>query len=1204
MHPKGLLMKKLLIFMLIAALLAPCALGEVFVLPRGISDIGSEAFAGIVFADGVAVPQSVSSIATDAFGNEPPVVYGFSGSSAEEFCRVSGADFIPADFTDVTYDVPAYVSPYTEFEVSFSCVCALDCTVKVEIVKDGRVHFTGSSLPGEKLSVTLYEGGLYDYRVTFQNACGSKVSLFEGETEVYSPILLTRDCFECAVGSRFIAVDEAETREVTLSCEDSGLSIEGSTVTALRLGSYTVTASAEENGETVTTVFSVFVRVPAESIRLNTESLTLGSGETAQLLFSVTPSEAADNPVSWASADESVAVVDENGLVTGIGGGSTVITARVFDCECSCAVSVSVPCTSVVINSAFDGNTLMTGEKAMLSYTAYPVTTDSYRVTWRSTDASVLSVDSKTGRVCALKPGAAMVYAECEDNPAIFDVITLRVVQGVNEITHDIPDMLYVGDVISPSWQVLPADAVDTSVVFVSSNPSVLSVDESGALTALSSGNARITATAVNGLSCSKDVKVSVRCESITCRLNSLYVNLGMNVRLPEILDFEPFGCYTGNVTYTSSNPSVVKVDSRGVLTGIATGYASITVSAGSAKCTVIVSTVSGSLAPKITVSDSYVTLKTGDTYTLNAQFANSTPYTELTWYTDSSDCLELKQLSTLSYKIKALKAGMVNVYVLAASGEVTCIPVAISPVYPRSLQLSASELTLDIGDTSFLSVTSNPLYADLNEISVYSDDERVAVVTADGMVTAVGGGSCTLHFECPNCSAECRVTVRRPLTQNVYPEFTEYSANAGDCFDILYSCSPEGSLPDFEWTSSNSAVADVDESGSVLCISGGKAVITGIARDGSGLQVEISVSVAEIPVKSFELAGSEIILPAGEHYSLDWFVYPLNASWAAPAFSSLDESVAIVDEFGVITGVGNGTTMITATVGSGTYVHTDTFTVTVEGGSETVYRALIMGQFSINGTENFLPFSENCTSGVNSCLSSSLIDGKPYSVQYMGSSPEYSTFKGALSTLASRADEDDVTVIYILTHGNYNAEKKRYEMGSHRPGDVLYDSELLSYVTRISGHVVLCLCTCHSGEIFLNGTLQGIMNNGGTYEGQNGTGHLSVITASTDTRSCYYDVADTSASYDFFSKAFNRALGWDMISDTSCRADADKDGSGRISVKDLFESSRKNARYFISAYLDKYGKTNFNGNEKQLPKYFIADGDEELTIFAAQKGK
>ncbi|HIS67580.1 MAG TPA: Ig domain-containing protein, partial [Candidatus Scatomorpha merdipullorum] len=81
------------------------------------------------------------------------------------------------------------------------------------------------------------------------------------------------------------------------------------------------------------------VEVPATGVTLSESSLVLDVGETAQLTAAVVP-EATTDKLVWSSADESVATVDANGLVTAVGPGRTVITAAAGSVSAECSVTV------------------------------------------------------------------------------------------------------------------------------------------------------------------------------------------------------------------------------------------------------------------------------------------------------------------------------------------------------------------------------------------------------------------------------------------------------------------------------------------------------------------------------------------------------------------------------------------------------------------------------------------------------------------------------------------------------------------------------------------------------------------------------------------------------------------------------------------------------------------------------------------------
>ena len=89
-------------------------------------------------------------------------------------------------------------------------------------------------------------------------------------------------------------------------------------------------------------------KVNVESIALNENTLTLYTNrdpKTATLTATVSPDNATDKTVTWTSADEKVATV-ENGVVTAVGNGTTTITAQAGDKTAVCTVTVSTRSSS------------------------------------------------------------------------------------------------------------------------------------------------------------------------------------------------------------------------------------------------------------------------------------------------------------------------------------------------------------------------------------------------------------------------------------------------------------------------------------------------------------------------------------------------------------------------------------------------------------------------------------------------------------------------------------------------------------------------------------------------------------------------------------------------------------------------------------------------------------------------------------------
>lgn len=152
--------------------------------------------------------------------------------------------------------------------------------------------------------------------------------------------------------------------------------------------------------------------VLVEEIRIDPESLALTVGETGQLEASVLPENAGYGEILWTSSDESVAIVDRNGLVTALAKGTATVTATEDSSKvtATCEVTVSgIPVESVTLDKT--ELEMRAGDTETLTATVNPVNADDSEVSWTSSDEAVASV-SQNGEVTALGAGNAIITAE------------------------------------------------------------------------------------------------------------------------------------------------------------------------------------------------------------------------------------------------------------------------------------------------------------------------------------------------------------------------------------------------------------------------------------------------------------------------------------------------------------------------------------------------------------------------------------------------------------------------------------------------------------------------------------------------------------------------------------------------------------------------------------------------------------------------
>ncbi len=327
----------------------------------------------------------------------------------------------------------------------------------------------------------------------------------EKETQVeVSSVSLNTATIEMVEGETFSLVATVLPKDaeydgvIWASSNASVASVNSGTVTAIKEGTATITASAGGKSSTCTVKVSTKV-VPVTLITLDKTSLSMQVGETETITATVNPDNATDKTVTWGSSDVSVATVSD-GIITAKKSGEATITAKSGSCIAECKVTITVSAESVTLDKTT--LSLAIGESATLTATVKPDDATDKNVTWTSSDELVVKVDN--GKVTAIKSGKATVTAKCGGKTAEC-VVTVTV--PVSSITLDKTTLsLAVGESATLTATVKPDDATDKTVTWSSSDESVVKVDN-GKVTALTTGQAKITA-AVGNITVSCDVAV------------------------------------------------------------------------------------------------------------------------------------------------------------------------------------------------------------------------------------------------------------------------------------------------------------------------------------------------------------------------------------------------------------------------------------------------------------------------------------------------------------------------------------------------------------------------------------------------------------------------------------------------------------------------------------------------------------------------
>ena len=243
-------------------------------------------------------------------------------------------------------------------------------------------------------------------------------------------------------------------------------------------------------------LYSCSPETTVSTIRLSHSEVVLSEGEDTLLTASVEPSEYSGK-VSWESMDSGVAEVSPDGRVTAVSGGRTFVLAKAGGVTKGCAVTVKTDVKSITLEKEtllLDVNGGLT-----LKYTTVPETVFHTKLMWESSDESV--VIASEGLVRAEGAGTAVITVWSEDNPEVKDQIEVTVARLVTSITlSQSTAVMYENKTLQLTAQLSPADAEYPELTWRSSDENVATVDDTGMVSSINQGAAKIIVEAVGGV--------------------------------------------------------------------------------------------------------------------------------------------------------------------------------------------------------------------------------------------------------------------------------------------------------------------------------------------------------------------------------------------------------------------------------------------------------------------------------------------------------------------------------------------------------------------------------------------------------------------------------------------------------------------------------------------------------------------------------
>lgn len=378
---------------------------------------------------------------------------------------------------------------------------------------------------------------------------------------------------------------------------------------------------------------------------------------------------------------------------------------------------------------------------------------------------------------------------------------------------------------------------------------------------------------------------------------------------------------------WESSNPSIACVDQKGCVKALSNGSATITAKAidgSDVECSCIVN-IGVKKVDSIQLSSTEIILKKNDTMNISCIISPADASNIRTiWKSEDENIAVVRENNDGTATILGVKEGNCIITATTTDGSnlsASC-KVTVEPTLAESITLNQTEISLEATETATLVATILPELTTDKSVIWKSSNEAVATVDEYGVVTAVALGEAIITattIDSSNLSATCKVTVMPTLAESITLDKTEISLEATQTATLVATILPElATNKAATWTSSDKAVATVDENGLVTAIAVGETTITATTVDGSNLSASCKVSVVPTLGISIEVTPTEYEAIEGTEFQLTATVLPENATNKNVNWSSSDEAIASVSEDGLVKVLKEGNTEITASTTDG----------------------------------------------------------------------------------------------------------------------------------------------------------------------------------------------------------------------------------------------------------------------------------------------
>lgn len=415
------------------------------------------------------------------------------------------------------------------------------------------------------------------------------------------------------------------------------------------------------------------------------------------------------------------------------------------------------------------------------------------------------------------------------------------------------------------------------------------------------------------------DQPTNVPVTGVTVTPNAIPMWVGTDTSFT--VNVSPEGATNKNWTSSTSNASIASLSGKSTIHAVAPGTAIITVTTEDGKKTATITVTVTQQVGEIRLSADKTTLKVGGTAKVTANVLPENASNKGVTFTSSHSTVATVDANG---NVQAASAGTTTITATAADGKGAYGTITIKVEdMATGVTLSPTSKELKVNETAQLAASVLPATANQG-IKFTSSDETVATVSETGLVTARKEGTAVITATAADGSeksASCTIKVGAtavdvPVTGITLdqPEITIEVLK--DAKQLKATVEPANATnKDVVFSSSNTNVAVVSNTGLVTAINNGTATITVTSKENPSIMAKCLVKVgAPVLVTDVTVQPAELNLKTDGTYQLSVSVLPSNADERGVTFESSNTAVATVSASGLITAKGPGTATITVT--------------------------------------------------------------------------------------------------------------------------------------------------------------------------------------------------------------------------------------------------------------------------------------------------